>query len=63
MMAFHMDEYMNKPLEIKQLLEVAKLNDVTIDDALFAKLFDKIYEPKPIDGEIKVTTETIVEKV
>lgn len=59
------EAHRNKPFEIKALLEVAKLNDITIDDALFARLFEKVYEKpdKDISDEIKVTTETTVEKV
>lgn len=46
MMAFMGDGVypIDKSDELRKLLEIAKLNGITVDDALYHKLLDKVYD-------------------
>lgn len=46
----------SRPAEVKALLEVAKLNDVTIDNELFDRIFDRVYEKSNATTVIDETT-------
>lgn len=56
--------YGNKALEVKLLMETAKLNGITVNDELFNRIFDTIYnnQSKIVVDERTTSTRTQTEK-
>lgn len=54
--------FSNKYIELKSVLETAKLNDLTINDDFFKMIFDRIYEEPPKTIIEEKTTKTMSEK-